>query len=198
VGVQQEWQKENSSDITGEELYAHFLAGDERALEALIRLYRPGLTLFLLDMVGDAHEAEELMIDAFAKLAAKPRRFEGRASLKTYLYTIGKNLARRHLKQRSRWDRFSSNAAQEMSSTPQADWMAELLRVEQSQQVHDALQKLTPQHRQVLLLVYFEDMSYVDVATVLGKSEGQVSSLLYRARQALKRELENEGFAYEE
>jgi RNA polymerase sigma-70 factor (ECF subfamily) len=72
------------------------------------------------------------------------------------------------------------------------------LRIEQTGQVHDALQKLTPQHRQVLQLLYFEDMSYVDAAIVLGKSEGQVSSLAYRARQALKRELENEGFSYEE
>ena len=60
----------------------------------------------------------------------------------------------------------------------------------------DALEKLKAEYREALFLVYFEDMSYRDAATVMNKSESQITKLIYRGKQSLKVILEQEGFTY--
>ena len=58
------------------------------------------------------------------------------------------------------------------------------------------LKKLKAEYREALYLVYFEDMSYRDAATVMNKSESQITKLVYRGKQSLKVILEQEGFTY--
>ena len=64
--------------------------------------------------------------------------------------------------------------------------------------VLNAMKKLRPEYRQVLWLVYFEDLSNGETSAVMKKSPRQIRNLLYRAKQSLKVELEKEGFTYEE
>ena len=61
-----------------------------------------------------------------------------------------------------------------------------------------ALKKLNSEYRQILWLVYFEGLSNVDVAVIMKKNARQIKNLVYRAKSALKSELEKEGFEYEE
>ena len=63
--------------------------------------------------------------------------------------------------------------------------------------LHNAIKKLPPDYSRVLYLIYFEDFSNAETARVLGKTRRQVENLSYRAKQALRRQLETEGFAYE-
>ena len=72
----------------------------------------------------------------------------------------------------------------------------DLLRSERDRQLYDALEKLKAEYREALYLVYFEDMSYRDAATVMNKSESQITKLVYRGKQSLKVILEQEGFTY--
>jgi RNA polymerase sigma-70 factor (ECF subfamily) len=72
------------------------------------------------------------------------------------------------------------------------------IKTEQKLQLHDALKRMEPQYRQVLYLVYFEDLQNAQVAAVMGKSRKQIENLVYRAKRSLKSELEKEGFAYED
>ncbi len=64
--------------------------------------------------------------------------------------------------------------------------------------VHRALRKLHPEYRQVLWLIYFESFSNADAAVVMKKNARQMKNLVYRAKSALKSELDKEGFVYEE
>ena len=64
--------------------------------------------------------------------------------------------------------------------------------------LHRAIKRLHPEYRQILWLVYFEDFSGKEVGGVMKKSSKQIKNLLYRAKKALKSELEKEGFVYEE
>ncbi|MBP5461840.1 MAG: sigma-70 region 4 domain-containing protein, partial [Lachnospiraceae bacterium] len=61
-----------------------------------------------------------------------------------------------------------------------------------------SLRKLAPDYRAVLWLVYFENFSGKEAASILKKNDRQMKNLLYRAKQSLKSELEKEGFTYEE
>ncbi|MEE0969494.1 MAG: sigma-70 family RNA polymerase sigma factor, partial [Clostridia bacterium] len=72
------------------------------------------------------------------------------------------------------------------------------IKEEQKIMVHRALKKLKPEYHQVLWLIYFENFSNKEVATVMKKSVHNVETLVYRARKSLKSQLEMEGFVYEE
>ena len=68
---------------------------------------------------------------------------------------------------------------------------------ESKRALHRALEKLTPDYRQVLWLVYFEDFSNREVAVIMKKNSRQIKNLLYRAKKSLKAELDKDGFIYE-
>ena len=70
-------------------------------------------------------------------------------------------------------------------------------RVAQHQQLYAALGKLKKEYRETLFLVYFEELSYRQAAQVLGRTEQQVTNLVYRGKQQLKQLLEQEGYQYE-
>lgn len=176
--------------------YARFLNGDHQALEELIGTHRGALTLFLYSYVHDMTEAENLMIDTFAQLVVQGGRFQKKASLKTYLFTIGRNEALRHLKKNRRhlsWEELPEGLAQD-----EEHQIFGLLRQERYRQLYDAMENLKSEYREVLYLIYFEQMSYREAAQVMKKSEKQITNLAYRGKKALKGKLEAGGFAYYE
>ena len=79
-----------------ERLYQQYLAGEETAAEELVARYGDTLTLYIHGFLGDLHEAEDLMIEAFALMFAKPRPVSEPGSFRGYLFRIGRNLAGRH------------------------------------------------------------------------------------------------------
>ena len=81
---------------------------------------------------------------------------------------------------------------------PKGEVLAEtpLYGMERKRQLYQAMEKLKDDYREALYLVYFEDMSYRQAASVMGKSESQVTKLVYRGKQSLKTILEEEGFEY--
>ena len=72
------------------------------------------------------------------------------------------------------------------------------IKNEQRIMVHKALDNLTADYKQIIWLVYFEDLSNEEASIVMKKSARQITNLLYHAKQSLRNELEKEGFMYEE
>jgi len=182
---------------SGEELYRRFRSGDEDAFDELVGLYRESLTLYINSFVKDMYEAEELMIDVFARLDEE-RGYQGKSSLKTYLFAIARNLALRHMKKRGRKEHVPiEELINELSggdSSPETDY----LRGERGEQLRGAIQKLKPEYGEVLRLLYFESMSYTEAAGAMHKTVKQIDNLTYNAKVSLKTMLEGEGFRYEE
>ena len=181
--------------LSGEELYDRFQKGDVSAFEELVEMYKDPLFSFIKGIVPDWHDAEELLIDTFAQLALSASRFEGRASLKTYIFTIGRNLAVKHLKTR-RHDELVSyddalSALVDDEGTPERSFELE----EDKRVLHEALKTLKEQYRVVLELLYFEDMSYTEAAAAMNKSVDQVNNLAYRAKAALRKKLAQKKFS---
>ena len=187
----------NGEKLSGEELFDRFLSGDKQAFEYLVALYENELFLFLNGIVHDYHEAKHLMIEAFALLALKGGQFAGKSSLKTYLFTIGKNLASKYLKKRKKEQHISYEDVIEPlvdeGETPESFMVLK----ENKQYLQKAMAALSEDYRVVLMLLYFEDMSYEDAAAVLSKNVRQIKNLVYRAKQTLKSTLEKGGFIYE-
>lgn len=185
---------EEASKIADELLYRRYLKGDEKAAEMLVERYGDALTLYIHSYIKDLHEAEDLMIEAFARIFAKERPITEEGFWKAYLYKTARNLALRHNQKRH----FLLLSYEELPFELRSDVMAEteFFKNERMRQLYAALSKLKAEYREVLYLVYFENMSYRNAVAVMRKSEQQVTNLVYRGKQKLKEILEKEGFRY--
>ena len=186
--------KEAASTIPDETAYRRYLNGEEKAADLLVERYGDALTLYINGYVKDIHEAEDLMIEAFSRIFAKERPVDGEGSFKAYLYKTARHLALRHKQKR----RLVCLRLDELDFEPPDDVLADtaLLHNERDRQLYAALEKLKAEYREAMYLVYFENMSYRGTAAAMGKSEQQVTKLIYRGKQRLKAILEQEGFAY--
>ncbi|MDE5994241.1 MAG: RNA polymerase sigma factor [Oscillospiraceae bacterium] len=170
--------------------------GDESGLAEIITEYRDGLIFYLNSIVGNITVAEELAEDTFVLLGTKKPKDKGKGSFKTWLYTIGRNIALNDIRRRSRFGQVSVYDCPNL--TDEEDNLEKsYIREEQKIIIHQALRKLKPEYRQVLWLIYFEDFSNKEAAAVMKKSVHNIETLVYRARKSLKSQLETEGFIYE-
>ena len=181
----------------GTDSYRRFLAGDENGLVEIIRDYKDGLILYLNSFVNNVHTAEDLAEDTFVRLAVKKPKDRRHAGFRTWLYTIGRNIAVDYLRKQQR------NAAISLEELPEQVSDREALeqtyiREERRILVHHAMTRLKPEYRQVLWLAYFEQFSMREAAQVMGKSVHSVETLAWRARQALREIIEQEGYTFEE
>ena len=181
----------------GASSYRRFLDGDDKGLERIVRDYKDGLILYLNGFVSNISIAEELMEETFFKIITKKPRFNAKHSFKTWLYTVGRNVAIDYLRHNSKQ---SDISVDDMENYLRDEYDLEKMYIVEERKiaVHRALKKLHPEYRHVLWLIYFEGFSNADAATIMKKSSRQMKNLVYRAKSALKSELDKEGFVYEE
>lgn len=176
--------------------YARFLNGDHSALEELIGTYRESLTLFIYRYTKDFVEAENIMIDVFAQLVVSRKQFRGESTLKTYLFTIGRNEALRYLKKNKRQIRLQEQHKGVLREEIPIEFS--VFQEERNRQLYTVMETLHREYREVLFLLYFEDVRYKEAGKIMKKSEKQITNLAYRGKKALKEKLEKEGFTYYE
>lgn len=178
----------------GDASYNRYLNGDDSGIGELIREYKDGLILFLNNYVRNINTAEELCEDTFVRLAVKKPRFRGNCAFKTFLYSIGRNIALDYLRKNR-----NTVPMEELDDLEdKASLEREYIKQEQKRTLHSAMKKLKPEYGRILWLTYFEELSNKEAAVVMGKSTHAIETLVYRARNALKSQLESEGFVYEE
>ena len=180
---------------SGEELFCRFLSGDVEAFEAIVSLYEDELSRYIYRIVGDYHEAKQLTIEAFGELSVGGKKYtREKSSLKTYLFTIGKNLTKRYMRRRQKHDYISFDEIAGVLSDESETPYAYMEREESRRMLHAAISELKKEHNTVLSLLYFEDMSYRQAGELMNKSEKQITQLVYRAKMALRKKLENMTF----
>lgn len=182
----------------GAENYRRFLRGDEEGIAEIVRAYKDGLIFYLNGYVNDISLAEDLAEDTFFRLLVKKPKFSGKSAFKTFLYAIGKNIARDALAKRcaNAFCFFEREGAGCMADekTPERYFIEK----ESKSMVAGALAKLPPMYQNVLWLIYFDGCSNKEAAAILQKNDRQIKNLLYRAKRAMKQKLEREDFRYEE
>ena len=181
----------------GASSYRRFLEGDDDGIVQIIKDHKDGLMLYLNSFVQNIHLAEDLTEDTFVKLIARRPRFSGKSTFKTWLYSIGRNVALDHLRKNAKLPAVPVEETMALIAD-EADAARKYLQTERKLQVHKALKQLNKEYSQVLVLVYFEDFQNEQVAFIMGKSKKQIENLVYRAKLSLKSELEKEGFVYED
>lgn len=183
----------------GAQSYRRFLAGDDDGLVEIVRDYKDGLMLFLNTYVRNMTVAEDLAEDTFVRLVTKKPSFRGNSSFRTWLYAIGRYVAIDYLRRASKETLMPIETAEKMRAD---DFLEQLkrdyLKEERKIAMHRALSQLKQDYRQILWLIYFEELSYREAAKVMKKTHRSVETLAYRARKALKEILEREGLLHED
>jgi RNA polymerase sigma-70 factor (ECF subfamily) len=180
----------------GAENYRRYLAGDNSGLEQIIRDHKDGLIFYLRGFTDDILQAEELAEDTFVKLVTKRPRFNQRCKFKTWLYTIGRNIAVDHVRRKKQCFEIIYADVPELADE-EMNLEHAYIREERSILLRRAIQKLKPEYRQVLWLIYFEGFTNREAAAIMKRSTHSVETLVYRARLALKLQLDEEDFIYE-
>lgn len=175
----------------GAAYYRRYLDGDESAFDGIMDELFFGLVFFIDRYVRDVHAAEEIAMDAMTELFVHPDRYNFKTALKTYLYMIGKHLAFRYLKKKRK--RQETDLPDPSLLEGDDDLAAQVLSIERSRILSAAISKLPRDLSAVIHLIYFEEMSYVEAGTVMGKNKKQIDNLLYRAKKALREILGEEG-----
>lgn len=175
--------------------YRRFLEGEEQAFDELMDSLFFKLVFFIDSYVHNLHTAEDLAIDIFAELVMYRHRYSFKTTLKSYLFMRGRCRAIDHLRHRKV---LAFTELSEAVNIPDDGKTPEelVLRDERKRAVHAALSKLPEDQRAVIHLIYFEDMSYEEAATVMKKTRKQVDNLLYRAKNALRTLLGEDGEPY--
>lgn len=187
------------------QLYGRFLRGETQAYDQLMIRYGDSLVLYLNGYLHDWHEAEDLMIEAFARIMVKkPRISDG--AFRAYLFRTGRNLALRFHERKRRMQSFSLDGmeqeaqdsifavAENLSSQENAGSIPQnLIDEERNQSLYLCLERIEPELKEALWLVYGEKLSYAEAALVMGVKVKRIDRLLARAKQSMRKELEREG-----
>jgi RNA polymerase sigma-70 factor (ECF subfamily) len=159
-------------------------AGDRAAFEELVGLFQARLRYFLARMVGDDHTADDLLQEVWLTVYRGVARLADPGAFAAWLYGIARHRALAELRKR-RQPPASLEGVDLAEEGPDDDFSAE-----DAERVHAALGLLGPEHREVLLLRFIEDMTYEDIARVTGCQLGTVRSRIHYAKRALRRVLE--------
>ena len=177
----------------GASSYHRFLKGDESALAEIVSQYRPGLQNYINSIVNDYAVAEDLTEDTFVKLLVKKPKDRGSATFKTWLYTIGRNLAVDYLRKNPAGRYVPLDEIYDISG----DVIGLDFCVEEQTEIRNALEMINPDYKNIIILFYFEDFSIEEISKIIKKPRKSTSVLLHRAKNAIKKQLEKERFNYE-
>jgi RNA polymerase sigma-70 factor (ECF subfamily) len=157
--------------------------------------YQPRLLRLAEATVGSRAIAEEACQDTWLAVLRGVERFEGRSSLKTWLYQVLLNRARTSASREQRAgraggdvvERFDANGAWAEPPVPWSDQVDDRLVAQHlAHRVHDLLPVLPDQQRQVVVLRDVEDLDPAEVAALLGITHGNQRVLLHRGRAKLR------------
>jgi RNA polymerase sigma-70 factor (ECF subfamily) len=185
-------------------LVAGLRAGDEDAFVTLVRRYQPALLRLAEATVGSQAVAQEVTQDTWVAVMRGVDRFEGRSSFKTWLFRILVNRARTAATREHRAgraeaiddERFDATGAWATPPEPWADRVEDRLDAAQlADRVQSLLAHLPEAQREVVVLRDIDGVSAVDVAKVLGITDGNQRVLLHRARARLRQLLAAEVIA---
>ncbi|MFO0892781.1 MAG: sigma-70 family RNA polymerase sigma factor [Isosphaeraceae bacterium] len=172
-------------------------SGHTEAFGVLVRRYQDRLYPTIHHLLGSAEDAQDVVQDAFVRAFQKLDQFQGESSFYTWIYRIAVNLALSGRRSRKfsvfqgLGHRSSHQAAVELADESSAsDPSAALERGEREAIVADALGKLCPEHRAVVLLKDFDGCRYEEIGELLNIPVGTVRSRLHRARCELRLLLE--------
>ena len=162
--------------------------GDHDAFATLFETHRDRVYSIALRFSGDPSVALDIAQDTFLKLLSKIGEFRGEASFESWLYRLVVNSCLDHRRAGRRWSPVVDGWLASLRASGESV-LQRLLRAEAEETVQQVVRKLPPELRMVVILRYTEELSYEQIAEILGCPAGTVASRLNRAHKVLERRL---------
>ena len=160
-------------------------AGDERAFEEIVSTYGPRLRYYLLKQLGSPEATDDVLQEVWLDVYRGIVRLRRPDAFRAWIYRIARDRAFRALR-RARVPCQLPDEAHLAAPEVEDDGFS----AEGARRVHEALDRLSPSHRDVLLLRFIEDLTYDEIAQITGCPPGTVKSRIHHAKRLLRREME--------
>jgi RNA polymerase sigma-70 factor, ECF subfamily len=184
------------SDLSDWELVGLAREGDTAAFALIVRRYQQPVVRFCAHMVGSVEEAEDLAQESFIRVFRHLGRLQPRAKFSTVLFGIARNLALNAIRSARRRRRHPAAEAHDPEENPRTMAVdpapgpgAVARHGEIAEMVREALQSLSPDHREVLVLREMDGLDYDTIARITRTRTGTVKSRLARAREQLRQQM---------
>jgi len=158
--------------------------GDREALGELIGSFDRRLRYFIGHLSDSPETIEDVIQDTWVRVLAKIGTLRSADSFRAWLYRIARNTAYQHLRRKGRVSEFRDDLEIAGDEPDDAFSPADAARI------HAGLKELHPAHREILILRFFEDMPYQQMAEVLGCGLNTVKTRLHYAKRALRKAME--------
>jgi RNA polymerase sigma-70 factor (ECF subfamily) len=169
-----------------QEIIAGWKRGDKRAFEALVRRYMTDAFMVAFGFVGNAEDARDLSQEAFIKAYRARARFDESRPFYPWLYRILKNHCLNFVQRNRRNLSIDAEDFHREIACSRPTPLDNVETEERKQIVHAAIARLSDDHREIIVLKTFKELSYKEIADVLEVPVGTVMSRLFYARQALR------------
>ena len=179
ITVVNSWKRERSDDAECE-IVARIAVGERQALDTLYQRYAQPPFGYLLTLTAERGLAEEILQDTFVAALRADARFEGRASVKACLFGIARRQAHNSLRRRNLT--LTGDTTLEQAPSDEPEPVEAVLRDADRRTLSEAIMRLRPVHREVLLLAFVHELSYAEMANLLDVPLGTIRSRLSNAR----------------
>lgn len=179
-----------------QQLVARVQAGDKRAYDLLVLKYQHKIAGLVSRFISDADEVQDVTQEAFIKAYKALGKFRGDSQFYTWLYRIAINTSKNYLVSRNRRPpgvdidvsdavHFEGQTALKDNASPERNMMS----VQLQQVVNDSIKQLPEDLRSALTLREYDGLSYEEIADVMNCPVGTVRSRIFRAREAVDKEI---------
>jgi RNA polymerase sigma-70 factor, ECF subfamily len=174
-----------------EVLIGRIANGDRLAMQVLFARHHVRVYRFVLRLVNNPSTAEDLISEVFLDVWRQAGRFEARSQVSTWLLAIArfKALSALRKKPEAALDEEMAEAIEDTSDTPEVS----LQKKNKSELLRECLKSLSPEHREVVDLVYYHEKSIEEVAELIGIPENTVKTRMFYARKRLSELLKAAG-----
>jgi RNA polymerase sigma factor (sigma-70 family) len=174
-------------------LIERVLAGETDAFEQIVTRYQKRVYSLCYRMTGNEQDAYDLSQEAFLRVYNNLKSFKGDSSLSTWIYRISSNICIDHLRRSKKARIISLTPAYEEESSeidlPDDTYSPEVnySKQELAEAIGSAINRLSSDHRQIIILRDINQLSYDEIGRVLDLEPGTVKSRIFRARDNLRR-----------
>src|SRR5262245_9986089 len=178
-----------------QELVERSQSGDTRAFDELVRKYTPKLYGLVYNMTSNRDDTADLLQDIFAKAYRSLKRFQGKSTFYTWIYSISVNMTLNFLKKRGRYTKLSlddmdagvQNDPDFIKATSGGNHPLRDVNLHELQKrLNATMQKLSGAHRTEVTLYDIQGLQHSEISKILGVSEGTVRSRLFYAHRQLQ------------
>ncbi|HEU4886903.1 MAG TPA: RNA polymerase sigma factor [Thermoanaerobaculia bacterium] len=175
--------------LNDQELMRIVQSGDYSPASEIYDRYSGRIYNFAFRFLRNSEAAEDATQEVFVKMLKHANQFHGDAKLSTWLFSITANWCRDYLRKADNKSKESDDVLVALPAPSELAPDRNLERRESEQRVRRALQSLTAEQREAILLSRYQGLSYAEIAQIAGCSEGAVKTRVFRAMETLKKTL---------